>query len=68
MFHHYDDNKFTKIVDEFVLSSPNDNEFHDVIKTIDQKAIKLGISFYHLMFLLIQMELINNKRKKKINR
>ena len=68
MFPHFDDDKFTKIIDEFILSVSNDNEFHYLIKTIDQQAIKLGISFYHLMFLLIQRELINNKRKKKINR
>ncbi len=67
MFHHYDDDKFTKIVDEFILSVSNDNEFHYLIKTIDQHARKLGISFYHLMFILIQRESIDNKRKRKIN-
>lgn len=67
MFHHFDDNEFTKIIDEFILSVSDDNEFHHLIKTIDQQAIKLGISFYHLMFLLIQRESIDNKRKRKIN-
>ena len=65
MFHHFDDDKFIKIIDEFILSVSNDNEFHYLIKTIDQQAIKLGISFYHLMFILIQRESIDNKRKSK---
>ena len=65
MFHHYDDNKFTKIIDDFILSSNNNNEFSYLIKNIDQQAIKLGISFYHMMFILIQRESIDNKRKRK---
>jgi hypothetical protein len=65
MFHHYDDAKFTKIIDEFILSSTNSNEFYYLIKNIDQMAIKLGISFYHMMFLLVQRESIDNKRKRK---
>jgi hypothetical protein len=65
MFHHYDDNKFTKIIDEFILSSTNNKELYYLIKNIDQQAIKLGISFYHMMFILIQKESIDNKRKKK---
>jgi hypothetical protein len=65
MFHHYDDPKFTKIIDEFILSLTNNNEFYYLIKHIDQEAIKLGISFYHMMFILIQKESIDNKRKKK---
>ena len=65
MFHHYDDEKFTKIIDEFILSSTNNKEFYYLIKNIDQLAIKLGISFYHMMFILIQRESLDNKRKRK---
>jgi hypothetical protein len=65
MFYHYDDEKFTKIIDEFVLSSTSNNEFYYLIKNIDQQAIKLGISFYQMMFILIQKESMDNKRKRK---
>jgi hypothetical protein len=65
MFHHYDDDQFTKIVDEFILASTKDKEFYYLIKAIDQLAIKLGISFYHMMFILIQRESTANRRKGK---
>lgn len=65
MFHHYDDDKFKKIIDEFILASMNDKEFNYLIKNIDQQAIKLGITFYQMMFILIQKESIDNKRKRK---
>ena len=65
MFHHYEDDKFKKIIDEFILSSTNNKEFYYLIKNIDQQAIKLGISFYQMMFILIQRESIDNKRKRK---
>jgi hypothetical protein len=65
MFHHYEDPKFTKIIDEFILSSTNNNEFYYLIKNIDYQATKLGISFYHMMFILIQQDSIDNKRKRK---
>ena len=65
MFHHYDDEKFTKIIDEFILASMNDKEFSYLIKTIDQEAIKFGISFYHMMFILIKKERIDNRKRRK---
>ena len=58
MFHHHDDSKFKKIIDEFVLSSTN----NELIKNIDIEAFKLGISFYQMMFILIQNNAINNKK------
>jgi hypothetical protein len=50
MFQHHDDSEFKKIIDEFILSS-SDNE---LIKNIDFEAFKLGISFYQMMFILIK--------------
>jgi hypothetical protein len=65
MFHHYDDDQFKNIIDEFILASTKDNEFYYLIKTIDQMAIKLGISFYHMIFILIERESLDNRRKRK---
>ena len=58
MFQHHDDVKFKKIIDEFILSS-SDNES---IKKIDFEAFKLGISFYQMMFILIQKDAIHNRK------
>ena len=57
MFQHHDDSKFKKIIDEFILSS-SDNES---IKNIDFEAFKLGISFYQMIFILIQKNAIHNQ-------
>ena len=58
MFHHHDDSKFKKIIDEFVLSSTN----NELIKNIDIEAFKLGISFYQMMFILIQKNSAHNRK------
>jgi hypothetical protein len=36
MFHHYNDDKFTKVIDEFILSSMNNKELYYLVKNIDQ--------------------------------
>ena len=58
MFQHHDDSKFKKIIDEFVLSSSN----NELIKNIDIEAFKLGISFYQMMFILIQKNSVHNRK------
>ena len=58
MFLHYNDNKFKKIIDEFILSSSN----NETIKNIDFEASKLGISFYKMMFILIQKDALLNRK------
>ena len=58
MFQHHDDSKFKKIIDEFVLSSSN----NELIKNIDIEAFKLGISFYQMMFILIQKNSAHNRK------
>ena len=63
VFHHYDDNKFKKIIDEFILSSPNDKSLSRAIRNIDHEAAKLGISFYQMIFILIQKHLIQTRKK-----
>ncbi len=57
MFQHHDEYKFKKIIDEFILSSSN----NESIKNIDFEAFKLGISFYQMMFILIQNDAIRNR-------
>jgi hypothetical protein len=53
MFYCYDDNKFKKIIDEFILSSTNNKQLSSAIRNIDQQAAKLGIFFYQMMFFVI---------------
>jgi hypothetical protein len=64
VFDHYDDNKFKKIIDEFILSSANDMSLTSAIRNIDFEATKLGISFYQMIFILIQKESSQNRKKK----
>ncbi len=63
MLQHYnDDDKFKKIIDEFILSSSSDNEsIKYILRNIDFEAFKLGISFYQMIFILIQKDAIHNK-------
>lgn len=63
MFHHYNDNKFKNIIDEFILSSSNDKSLSRAITNIDHEAAKLGISFYQMIFILIQKDLIKTRKK-----
>jgi hypothetical protein len=65
VFHHYDDNKFKKIIDEFIISSSNDKSLSRALRNIDYEAAKLGISFYQMIFLLIQKDLIQTRRKNR---
>ena len=57
MFHYHDDSKFKKIIDEFVLSTSN----NESIKNIDVEAFKLGISFYEMIFILFRKFAIHNR-------
>jgi hypothetical protein len=63
MFHHYTDRKFRRIIDEFILSSSADESLKYTLRNIDQEASRLGISFYQMVFILIQKDVINNKKK-----
>ena len=65
--HHNDDDKFKKIIDEFILSSSSDGEsIKCILRNIDLEAFKLGISFYQMMFILIQNDAINNRKSQII--
>ena len=58
MFRHYNVNKFKKIIDEFILSSSDNESIKYILRNIDFEAFKLGISFYQMIFILIQKDVI----------
>jgi hypothetical protein len=62
MFLHSNDDKFKKIIDEFILSSSNNESIKYILQNIDFEAFKLGISFYQMIFLLIQKNAIQNRK------
>ena len=67
MFRYYnnDDDKFKKIIDEFILSSSDNESIKYILSKIDFEAFKLGISFYQMIFILIQKDVIH-KRKSQL--
>ena len=63
MFRYHDDSKFKKIIDEFILFSSADSEsIKYILRNIDFEAFKLGISFYQMIFMLIQKDAIHNRK------
>ena len=62
MFQHHHDEKFKKIIDEFILSSSDNESIKYILRNIDFEAFKLGISFYQMIFILIQKDAIHNKK------
>lgn len=62
MFQHHHDEKFKKIIDEFILSSSENESVKYILRNIDFEAFKLGISFYQMIFILIQKDAIHNKK------
>jgi hypothetical protein len=68
MFHNHDNPQFKNIIDNFILSSSNDDkQLLYIIKNIDYQTIKLGISFYQLIFILIQKNSYEHKKEEKRN-
>ena len=64
MFRHYNDDKFKNIIDEFILSSTDNESIKYILRNIDFEAFKLGISFYQMIFLLIQKDVIQTENLK----
>ena len=64
MFKDYNDEKFKKIIDEYILSSSSSNNESRkyVLRNIDFEAFKLGISFYQMIFMLIQKDALHNRK------
>ncbi len=68
MFRHYNDDKFRKIIDEFILSSSDNESIKCIIRNVDFEAFKLGISFYQMLFILIQKNAIQNRKSQLIDK
>ena len=62
MFKDHNDKKFQKIIDEYILSSSNNESRKYTLRNIDFEAFKLGISFYQMIFILIKKESIYNRK------
>jgi hypothetical protein len=59
---HSNDEKFKTIIDEFILSSSDNESIKCIIRNVDFEAFKLGISFYQMVFILIQKNGIQNRK------
>jgi hypothetical protein len=68
VFQHHDDFKFKKIIDEFILFSSDNESIMYILKCIDFEAFKLGISFYQMIFILIQKNAIQNRKSQIIDK
>jgi hypothetical protein len=62
VFQHHDEHEFKKIIDEFILSSSDNESIKYILRKIEFEASKLGISFYQMMFILIQKDAIRNRK------
>ncbi|HJT85572.1 MAG TPA: hypothetical protein VJ697_13910 [Nitrososphaeraceae archaeon] len=63
MFQDHDEDELKKIIDEFILSSSADNEsIKSFLRKVEFVAYKLGMSFYQMMFILIQNDAIHNRK------
>jgi len=65
MFQQHDDSKFKKIIDEFILTSSDNASIKYILRNIDFEAFKLGISFYQMIFILIQKDAIRNRKSQR---
>jgi hypothetical protein len=52
----------SKKLDEFILSSSDNASIKYILRNIDFEAFKLGISFYQMIFILIQKDAIHNRK------
>jgi hypothetical protein len=62
MFQYHNDYKLKKIIDDFILSSSDNDSIKYILRNIDFEAFKLGISFYQMIFILIQKDAIHYKK------
>jgi hypothetical protein len=61
MFDKHVTNQFTRIVDDLVLASENDEEFTEVIKWVDTQSQKNGISFYEMVYNITDKQLTEKR-------
>ena len=64
MIYYYENHKFKKIIDDFILSlTADDQQLSCIIKNIDYEATKYVVSFYHIIFILIHKDSSENRKK-----
>jgi len=68
MFRNYNDEKFKTIIDEFILSSSDNESTKSILRKVDFEAFNLGISFYQMLFILIQKNAIQNRKSQMIDK
>ena len=62
MYQQNDRYRLKKIIDEFILSSSDNESIKYILRNIDFQAFKLRISFYQMMFILIKKDAIRNRK------
>jgi hypothetical protein len=67
MFLQSNDDKFKKIIDEFILSSSDNESIKNILRNIDFEALQVGISFYQMIFTLSKKMLFRTENLYKIN-
>jgi hypothetical protein len=58
---------FTKMVDELVEFSEHDPELSDGLKGLDGEAQKKGLSFYDMVYQVLDKHDVNSKAKEWLN-
>ena len=67
MFQYHDEDEFKKIIDEFILTSSDKESIKSFLRNVEFEASKLGISFYQMMFILIQNDAIQNRKSHRMD-
>jgi hypothetical protein len=57
LFANSSDDKFIEIIDGLILRADKDIKFKDAIRRIDIQSQKEGLSFYEIIFTLMQKDL-----------
>jgi hypothetical protein len=68
MFTNSSDDRFIKTIDRLVLTAKEDTKFKDAIKCIDIQSQKNGLTFYQMIFTIMQKDLTEARAQQWINR
>ena len=53
--------QFTGLVDDLILRSENDAKFAEIIKWVDVQSQKNGMSFYEMVYIITDKQLIKKR-------
>ena len=67
LFANSNDDRFIKIVDELILMAKEDTKFKDAIKNIDIQSQRNGLTFYEMVFMLVQKDLAEARAQRWLN-